>query len=87
MTEETKEAPLERPLLQLPTGAIVRVEDIAMITRVELNQYVIHFKGVTGVGAKATSEDLEALAAWGMIQKLPAPQPVAANDTKIEIAK
>lgn len=84
---EAPEAPIQRPLVELPSGVIIDIAKIAFIAKRELNQYVIYFQN-TAVGPFLTGEDLDALREYGIVQKVVVSAPAAANDeaSKIEVA-
>lgn len=49
--------------IKLVNGIIFNVDDIAMIARKELNEYMIFIKGVTATAANANGNDLDAIIA------------------------
>lgn len=75
-----------QPLVQLPSGAVINLEKVAFIARKEIGQYAIMMQNDPRV-VMADLRDLEALAAYGIVQALEAPPVEAANDSsKIETA-
>jgi hypothetical protein len=62
------EAPMQRPLVQLPNGVILNLDHIRFIGRKELNQFVVFFDGPQG--PIISGEDLDLLQEFGIVQVL-----------------
>lgn len=95
-TSEGIEAPVTRPLVELPSGVALRIENINFIARMDLGKFAVHFHATPGLPNNYTSPiittaDMDVLREFGIIQRIQASekdaQPAAANDApKIELA-
>ncbi len=76
MTE--KAVPAVTPLVRLPSGTTLRVENINFIAKQEINKYAVFF-GSMGNAAIIDGADMDVLEEFGIIQRVvPADKPAIA---------
>ena len=65
------------PMVQLPSGVCLSLDNIALIARKEITQFAVFYPNC-GQVPTITLQDMAALKAIGFVQE--APEPEAAND-------